>query len=232
MDRARVLCPSISVVAHATGAAILALAPLFLPSALPEPPRVRGGPLPNPLSVSLVGGPGGGGSRAPRRVAPTSRVVMPMYVTPIRSEATLDLGSGALLPGLLPGDPGGGGGLCLFGCDPVAPVPPAIEGVVPPEPARPARVRVGGEVREPRKMRHVAPSYPPLALAARVQGSVRLECVIGEDGRVSEVVVVDGHPLLDPAAIEAVRQWRYRPTLLNGVPVSVVLTVVVDFRLR
>jgi protein TonB len=86
--------------------------------------------------------------------------------------------------------------------------------------------------REPRKVRHVAPVYPPLALAARVQGRVRLECVIGEDGRVSEIVVVEGHPLLDAAAIEAVRQWRYRPTLLNGVPVSVALAVVVDFRLR
>jgi protein TonB len=91
---------------------------------------------------------------------------------------------------------------------------------------------VGGAVREPRKVRHVAPVYPPLAVAARVQGSVRLECVIGEDGRVSDVVVVQGHPLLEAAAVEAVRQWRYRPTLLNGVRVSVVLTVVVDFRLR
>jgi protein TonB len=81
-------------------------------------------------------------------------------------------------------------------------------------------------------VRHVAPVYPPLAVAARVQGSVRLECVIGEDGRVSEVAVVQGHPLLDAAAVEAVRQWRYRPTLLNGVRVSLVLTVVVDFRLR
>jgi protein TonB len=90
---------------------------------------------------------------------------------------------------------------------------------------------VGGDVREPRKVRHVAPVYPPLAVAARVQGRVTLECVIAEDGRVTEVSLLRGHPLLDAAAAEAVRHWRYTPTLLNGVPVSVVLRVVVEFRL-
>jgi protein TonB len=80
-------------------------------------------------------------------------------------------------------------------------------------------------------VRHVAPVYPPLAVVARVQGRVALECAIAEDGRVTEVLLLSGHPLLDEAAAEAVRQWRYTPTLLNGVPVSVVLRVVVDFRL-
>jgi protein TonB len=144
---------------------------------------------------------------------------------------TIDLGSGGFVPGLPDGGLGAGVGLCLFDCSPSAPAPPEIEGLIPPEPVRPAPLRVRVD-REPRKVRHVAPVYPPLALAARVQGRVRLECVIGEDGRVSEIVVVEGHPLLDAAAIEAVRQWRYRPTLLNGVPVSVALAVVVDFRLR
>jgi protein TonB len=78
----------------------------------------------------------------------------------------------------------------------------------------------------------VAPVYPPLAVAARVEGNVILECVIGEDGRVSGIAVVRGHPLLDAAAVEAVRQWRYAPSLLNGVHVSVVLSVTVAFRLR
>ena len=232
MDRARVLSPSISVVAHATGATILALAPLFLPDPSPAPPGVHYGPLPA-LLVSLGGGPlVVGGPRGARPAPRSSRVAAPVFVSPIHPEATLDPGGGAFLPGLPEGDTGGGAGLCLFGCDPAAPAPPAIEGFIPPEPTRPARVRVGGDVREPRKVRHVAPVYPPLALAARVQGSVRLECVIGEDGRVSVITVMQGHPLLDPAAIEAVRQWRYLPTLLNGVRVSVVLAVVVDFRLR
>jgi protein TonB len=92
-------------------------------------------------------------------------------------------------------------------------------------------VHRGGDLREPRKLRHVAPIYPELAVEARVQGTVVIDCVIGEDGRVSAVTVLRGHPLLDPAAEEAVRQWRYTATLLNGVPVSVLLTVTVAFRL-
>lgn len=232
MDRARVLCPSISIVAHAAGAAILAVAPLFLLGTLPEPGGVRHGVVPGSLSVNLGGGGAGGGSRGARPASRPPRVVAPALVLPIVPEATLDLGGGAWTPGLPDGDPGGSAGLCLFGCGPAGPAPPTIEGLAPPVPAPPRRVWVGGDVREPRKTRHVAPVYPPLALAARVQGSVRLECVIGEDGRVSDIAVVQGHPLLDAAAIEAVRQWRYLPTLLNGVRVRVVLAVVVDFRLR
>lgn len=232
MDRARVIGPSISVTAHTAGAALLALAPLLLPEALPRRPGVCFGPDFHPISVSLGGGPSGGGSRVAPVASRPPRVALPTRAGPVTPEPTLDLGRGGLVPGLPPGEPGGGGGLCLFGCDPAAAAPPEVEGPAIAEPVGPARVRVGGAVREPRKVRHVAPVYPPLAVAARVQGSVRLECVIGEDGRVSDVVVVQGHPLLEAAAVEAVRQWRYRPTLLNGVRVSVVLTVVVDFRLR
>jgi protein TonB len=226
-----VLCPAISAFAHATGASILALAPLVLPDAMPRPPGVSHGPDPNPVFVSLGGGSAGGGSRGARSASRPPRVVLPSLAGPIAPEPTLDLGNGGFVPDLPDGEPVGGGH-CLFGCDPTAPAPPEIEGPSPAGPAGPARVRVGGAIREPLKVRHVAPVYPPLAVAARVQGSVRLECVIGEDGRVSDVVVVQGRPLLDAAAVEAVRQWRYRPTLLNGARVSVVLTVVVDFRLR
>jgi len=94
------------------------------------------------------------------------------------------------------------------------------------------RVRVGGDIREPVKVRDAAPVSPPLALAARVQGPVVLWCVITTEGSVSEVAVVNGHPLLDDAAVAAVSRWRYRPTLLNGEPVSVILTVTVTFSLR
>jgi protein TonB len=93
-------------------------------------------------------------------------------------------------------------------------------------------VRVGGIVREPVKVRHVDPAYPPLALAARVQGTVVLQCVITTEGAVAEVSVVSGHPLLNEAAVAAVSRWRYRPTLLNGERVGVILTVIVSFRLR
>jgi TonB family protein len=236
MDRARVLSRSISAGAHAAGAAILALTPLLLPGAAPEPRGVRHDPFPGMLLVGLGGGPHGAATRVARPALRPSHLALPAFVTPLVPEASIDLGSGsgASIPGLpAGGDPGGGLGSCLFGCDSSAPPAPALrEAESPAAPPHPARVRVGGDIREPRKVRHVAPVYPPLAVAARVQGRVTLECVIGEDGRVSDIAVIRGYPLLDDAAIEAVRQWRYVPSLLNGVRVSVVLTVVVDFRLR
>ncbi len=73
------------------------------------------------------------------------------------------------------------------------------------------------------------PVYPPLAKQARIQGIVILEAVIGKDGMVSEIKVLNGHPLLQQAAIDAVSQWKYKPTLLNGEPVEVVTTVTVNF---
>jgi TonB family protein len=99
------------------------------------------------------------------------------------------------------------------------------------EPLRRGAVRVGGTIKEPRKLRNVNPSYPDIAKQARVQGVVILECTIGSDGRVQEVKVLRGIPLLDEAAVDAVRQWVYTPTLLNGVPVPVIMTVTVHFKL-
>jgi protein TonB len=89
----------------------------------------------------------------------------------------------------------------------------------------------GGEKDAPRKTRHVNPAYPPDALRARIQGVVILECTIDELGKVSHVTVQRGHELLSGAAIKAVEQWEYEPTLLNGVPVPVIMTVTVNFKL-
>ena len=96
----------------------------------------------------------------------------------------------------------------------------------------PQAVRVGGTIPEPTKVQHVSPEYPEIARSARVQGIVILEATIDPRGRVSEVRVLRGVPLLNPAAIDAVRQWEYTPTLLNGVPVPVIMTVTVKFSLR
>jgi protein TonB len=96
---------------------------------------------------------------------------------------------------------------------------------------RPSPVRVGGSILEPRKVKNVSPFYPAAARAARVQGIVILECTIGRDGRVGSVKVLRGVPLLDAAAVEAVRQWVYEPTVLGGVPVPVIMTVTVNFKL-
>ncbi len=95
----------------------------------------------------------------------------------------------------------------------------------------PMAVRVGGEIKEPRKTKDVPPVYPAIAQQARVQGIVILECTIGPKGNVVDVKILRGVPLLDAAAVEAVKQWEYTPTLLNGVPVPVIMTVTVNFRL-
>ena len=93
-------------------------------------------------------------------------------------------------------------------------------------------MRVGGNVQAPQKTRNVDPTYPQVAQAARVSGVVILEAVIGPDGRVTDVKVLRSVPLLDDAAIVAVRQWEYTPTMLNGSPVPVIMTVTVNFQLR
>jgi protein TonB len=87
-------------------------------------------------------------------------------------------------------------------------------------------------IKEPQRIAYIAPLYPEVARTARVQGMVILEAVIGPDGIVRDVRVLRSHPLLDEAAMAAVRQWRYTPTLLNGLPVPVVMTVTVTFRLQ
>jgi len=92
-------------------------------------------------------------------------------------------------------------------------------------------VRVGGNIRQPTQVRRVNPVYPAEAEAARVQGVVILEAVIGVDGRVDNARVLRSIPLLDQAAIDAVQQWEYTPTLLNGAPVPVIMTVTVQFTL-
>jgi len=99
----------------------------------------------------------------------------------------------------------------------------------PPPPDKP--VRVGGQIKAPRKVRDTAPVYPEVAKQARVEGVVILEATISPEGRVDNVRVVRGSPLLNDAAVNAVKSWAYTPTLLNGVPVPVIMTVTVSFKL-
>jgi len=90
-------------------------------------------------------------------------------------------------------------------------------------------IRVGGNVRPPIKIKEVAPVYPAIARSAGVQGEVVIEATIDDEGNVADARVVKSVPLLDQAALEAVQQWRYQPSLLNGVPTAVVTTVTVKF---
>jgi protein TonB len=97
----------------------------------------------------------------------------------------------------------------------------------------PIVMRPGAGMKPPRKIRDVKPLYPAGALPLRAQGAVLIEAVIGPDGRVQDARVLHSvGPLLDQAALDAVRQWAYEPTLLNGDPVTVVMTVVVNFALQ
>jgi protein TonB len=91
---------------------------------------------------------------------------------------------------------------------------------------------VGGNIKPPTKIRDVKPLYPAIAQSARVQGIVIIEATIGQNGLVQEAKVLRSIPLLDQAALDAVRQWQFTPTTLNGVPVPVVMTVTVNFTLQ
>ncbi len=97
------------------------------------------------------------------------------------------------------------------------------------EKARMAAVRPGGRIMPPKKIKNVAPVYPALAQSAHVTGVVTIEATIGPDGKVIDAKVVRSIPLLDQAALDAVQQWEYLPTMLNGVPVPVLVTVTVNF---
>ncbi|MGH9404522.1 MAG: energy transducer TonB [Terriglobia bacterium] len=101
----------------------------------------------------------------------------------------------------------------------------------PHEPIPAPRIRVGGSVEAARAIYRPMPAYPALARIARVEGLVRLEAVIGKDGAIENLRVVSGHPLLIAAALNAVKQWRYEPTLLDGAPVEVVTEIDVNFTL-
>jgi len=107
-----------------------------------------------------------------------------------------------------------------------APPPP------PPPPPPPAPVRVGGQIKPPTQLKRVNPVYPAIAQSARVQGVVIIEAIIGPNGKVQEAKVLRSIPLLDSAALEAVKQWEYTPTMLNNMPVPVIMTVTVNFTLQ
>jgi len=119
-----------------------------------------------------------------------------------------------------------------------APLPEkTVPVVLPPPPPPPPKastepLRVGGNVELANLISQVKPVYPPIARQARVQGVVVLEATISKDGSVVDVRVVSGNPLLNDAAMDAVRQWRYKPTLLNGEPVEVITTITINFALQ
>ena len=180
------------------------------PAAAPPPPPPPPPPAPRPQTQ-------------PRPVStpvPTENKFQAPIETPeeVKPEEGIDLGVEGGVPGGVEGGVPGG-------------VVGGVVGGLPDAPPPPQAVRVGGQIKEPKKLKNVNPSYPDIAKQARVQGVVILECTIIPQGKVTDVKVLRGIPLLDSAAIEAVKQWVYSPTLLNGVPVPVIMTVTVNFRL-
>jgi TonB family protein len=111
---------------------------------------------------------------------------------------------------------------------PPPPPPPSQTSADADDPA----LRVGGTIKAPIKLRHVAPVYPPDAQVQRVQGVIIIEARIERDGTVSRARVLRSIPILDDAALDAVRQWEFTPTLLNGQPVPIIMTVTVNFTLQ
>jgi protein TonB len=183
------------------------------PLELAPPPR----PPPPPPAGARVFAP-----KTPRVDVQPTQFVAPIDIpTEIQPEEAIDLSvEGGLAGGVEGGVPGGVVGGIVGGLPPVPPPPPQ------------AAVRVGGQIKEPARLKHVDPVYPEYARVARVQGKVVLECLISPKGKVTDVRVLHSIPLLDQAAVDAVRQWMYTPTLLNAVPVPVIMTVTVTFRLQ
>jgi len=152
---------------------------------------------------------------------------IPRRVEMIREEEVPPPSNGGVVGGIPGGIPGGqlGGviGGILSSTSSIAAIPKL-------EPVK--RVRVSQGVTQGMALKKVEPAYPKLAISMRVTGAVVLKAIIGKDGGIKELQVVSGHPILVPSALDAVKQWQYRPYLLNGEPVEVETTITVTFQLQ
>ncbi len=218
----------VSLALHLIAVAVVVLVPLFVANQMPEPSTSVKAFFTEPLAAPAPPPPPPPPAPRPehaQKVTPKP-VSQPKFVAPVdvpqevKPEESLDQGSDVGVAGGVEGGVPGGVVGGVVGGLPDAPAPPAQQAV-----------RVGGQIKEPKKVKDVKPVYPDIAKQARVQGVVILECTISPQGKVSEVKLLRGIPLLNEAAMEAVRQWVYTPTLLNGVPVPVIMTVTVNFKL-
>jgi protein TonB len=174
---------------------------------------------------------------AGRLMAPKA---VPKQIAEIKEDEMPPPSAGGL--GVVGGVPGGVAGGATGGVlGSILDSAPRAVAVLPPPPppvkkeekkdAAPTRVRVGGNVQNGLLVSKVQPIYPPLAKQARIQGRVLLSAMISKEGTIQDLKVTSGHALLIQAAIEAVRQWKYKPYLLNGEPVEVSTEIEVNFML-
>jgi protein TonB len=232
---ARVFGPGVlSLLAHVIVVAAVIILPLALgEDVLPAtseavraffvpPPEVALPPPPPPPPPAGVRSAVRTAPAAPRPQA-EAKFVAPIEVPEtIEPEPGIDLGVEGGVPGGVEGGvPGGVVGGVVGGLPTEAPAPPPT--VKP--------VRVGGMVRTPKLLNRVDPEYPEIAKAARTSAILILEATVGVDGRVQDVKILRGHPLFDDSALAAVRQWRYQPLLLNGIPMPFVASVTVQFNI-
>jgi protein TonB len=152
---------------------------------------------------------------------------VPKNVAIIVEDPNAALPSAAQVQGIPGGILGGSGGLGGIGIAPPPPPPPPVKVV----PTQTGPLRVGGQVQAANLIKKITPAYPTLAKSARIQGTVRFTAIIGKDGTIQNLQLVSGHPMLVAAATEAVKQWVYKPTLLNNEPVEVITQIDVNFTL-
>ena len=208
---------------------VLLVLPLLRPQGLPSFRQIS-----TPMSFGQpMGEPPASGRRTSANTAAPSNAAEIFLRAPARIPASIssDAGdaeppvafSGSAIPGGGgSGDPRGAPGLFGGGSRPILPT------VRPPTVVAPLRV---SHMSEGNLIRKVQPTYPSLARSARIQGAVVLQAVISKEGSIENLKVLVGHPMLVPAAIEAVRQWRYRPYILNNEPVEVETQITVNFSL-
>src|SRR3984885_5768126 len=220
----------LSMVAQVVFLGILILIPLIYTEALPRAslatllvaPPPPPPPPPPPVAAQVVHiKPQVHLMDAGKLVAPK---VIPKEVKIIKEDAP-DMNAG-----MQGGVPGGVAGGSMGGV--IGGVIGGMGGAPPPPKPTASRIRQGGSVQAALLINRVQPVYPPLARQTRISGTVRLHAIISKSGSVESLEVLSGHPLLVPAAMDAVQQWKYKPTLLNGEPVEVDTTIDVIFSLN
>jgi periplasmic protein TonB len=195
---------------------------LVAPSA-PPPPPPPAAPEPATRAVRVVSDITDGRLRAPGRIPRKIQMIREEEVPPAMSSGGI---IGGVVGGIPGGQPGGVIGGIISSTSRLAAVPKLAV------PAPPKRIRISQGITHGLLTHRVEPSYPALARQARIQGVVVLTAIIDKNGSIQNLQLVSGHPMLAPAAIEAVKQWLYKPFLLNGQPVEVETTVTVRFQLQ
>jgi len=215
---------------------VLTLVPLIYTQALPRqwliseihvPP-----PPPGPPPAQSAGRPAPAPHHSPLDPLTAPVSIPPVIATIVEPPEPPQAGvvQGPWISGGIPGGPPDGVWNGVFGSPFGGKEPPPPPPVVRAAP-RQRVYRVGGDVIPPRPLYQPPPPYPSLATMARIQGTVVLEAILARDGTIQDLKVIRGHPLLVQAALDAVKAWRYQPTLLNSEPVEVLMEIDVNFKL-